>query len=194
MKRIILLLLIISLASQMATADLIEVNQGGDQELIISPIGNGELGFWTGIPAEEEKPPTGGVSGGGGGLGEDEKQLPNPELQALLEKCENMTGEIVGIKGGIFCYINDTYIPIEDLKEQIIKIGEYTIPNFGAMVMKESPFTGWIIIGASLVLIIIFIRDQLGSHRERKKAEHEDYDYEYDYDDRNRRRPDGGHY
>ena len=115
---------------------------------------------------EEEEPVTPG--GGGGRLYEEQGNITYEEFNTSLILCVEAGGVPVNIKGGIFCKINDTYTPIEKMLGAKIEVFGIAIPDIGAMISKDNPAMGWIILIMISTATVLFIIDRKRAAYERK--------------------------
>lgn len=110
MKKTILFLVLILLVSTV-NADILNINSGGSNELIIMPMTAGEIGFFNQVPRviiiEEEEP----IGGGGSGdvtyelIGATPEGVCPEGKQLWNGNCYNCTGQLAQVGNEIVCVV-----------------------------------------------------------------------------------------
>jgi hypothetical protein len=60
----------------------------------------------------------GGGGGGGGNVVPEQKNFSEEQLTSAVTDCDAMSGEVVNIKGGLFCKVDDQYYPLVSVAEK----------------------------------------------------------------------------
>ncbi len=161
------LFLLIIFFSKTILADIISINAGGSEEIVLNPDKYVE-GFFSGIPGAAEAPPSGGPGGGGGGGGAptyilveptriDEDLVVNTAISKTIKVTNLKTSSSVTVsvsQGNLdgIVTLGTTSLTIEP--SQTVELGVF----FEA---PEEPgvYTGKILIGNVVVLVTLNVRE-----------------------------------
>lgn len=165
MKKIILSMILFLMAVQIASADIVQVSSGSSNELIITSISKGEIGFFNKITlavAGEEEAGAGGISGGIGQINYTliEKTTECTEgYQLWNDKCYECAGQLARSGLDIYCI---------ECGDNGYWDGEQCVYSiFGAL--KEKAFIDFIVFLIPLTLLCYIIYRERKEKRKRLK-------------------------
>ena len=125
--------------------------------------------------------------------------LTNNTKNNVSDVCISEGGVSMLIRGGKFCFVNNTYLPVESLVNGDVNSSKAQNYNMGSLIYKDNPTAGWAILVIVMIFIVLFIKDRGTISKERKitrvsREENRRVSNDYGNKDKRRLRPDGGYY